>query len=1119
MRVSTRKSSGHLSTLVESMPSEGLGREATAAHMRAVVAGAEGIVTYSHTPTGPADIYIWIGYIPRRGGRFIIPNGYAPSYISTLDHSKIRYGKGLNHANVKVILTSHCEIDEDENFEPVPLLVQANWLDAAVVDGFPMPHWVLYTGNKSLQWGHALRAEDVTPESLATWVECQKMQAALFRGDHRLVSLGHKMRLGGHHGVAHDGSERRQVLLTSRTSDPYGLQELHDGLSDLCSRRGVDFNEVHTALKQSARLKDASGKAERNGNLKEAAAILKEAQRIRKTLRPAAPGPVPAFVDERGKPLAKELPPSVGMAAVRDFERHYVDRNTFSVTLEHGGTRPLSEIEAKPGAATQRCFCPSCPSGKRAAGLVIVGERVQVLCFRCQVSWISRPTVLVDPVQLGFLSKTQNVPQSLKVFVVKEDSGTKPPGSASFEELNQEHLLPYSVTKDGVLYIFSGCGTGKDYTTFTTVLPEYLAQYPGSGVLVIVARQRLADVTFARYLKKLGFRLYSEPGTGLANRVVCCLDSLHKFAPSNVDYDASDGGDTNPPHFDLVIVNESEETLGHLTGQTIQVNGRVRNWNALSAVLPGAKHVVCMDANLGPLTVGIMRRVLGGSSAPTERLICNRYTKTREALLYDDLDHIRQAIFVAAASGKKVAIGCSRKQEVSRLTADLTQMGTTVLAFKGDGLWEKAHTKFMEDPNAYIDAMSSGAIIFSPVLSSGVSIEAPVDEFFLIGHTGLFTSPLQLFQQLHRFRNPGNMHIWVQNHAGAVRTRDDIRAQYASGIEAQGADLRRVIGKEAPSVDGRLVETLVDIDHRGSLSREDFRYQFLELLESRGYVLESPAPQGEQDAATSNPPMPRKQETAAKLARDILTADDLSEDDYRGLPARRHTREQQLARKKYALKCLLGYPPSEQDCLDYVCNKLEESIARYVALMVYIGAPTRLAWTDAYQRRRTGPVARPDMRMARLVFIALKEMGLDLERDPVEWPKTRLAISDSGRKRLQVMAGAYKEVLGISCSSAAFLKNPGRFMSTILRRLGLKLHSKRIGKGSGRGGYTYSISAQSIELMERRSAHQFEQLRHWSEYIRAVGDRGRTLDSIPVELDTRKARNVLEHEDPDEFFE
>lgn len=196
------------------------------------------------------------------------------------------------------------------------------------------------------------------------------------------------------------------------------------------------------------------------------------------------------------------------------------------------------------------------------------------------------------------------------------------PPAPRFQRL-QERYLPRLVYEPGITLVKSAKGSGK-----TDALRFMLSQirngqirsdlrskdWPKS-VLLIGHRQSL----LREAAKNLGLHCYLDRGEepeGLIRTLAVTLDSLPKFNEAK--------GKSASKAFDLVIIDESEQVLSHLFGETIKKGrGLERCFDSMHFEVANSKAVVALDADLGLVTAHAMRTMRPQDWASRCRIIYN----------------------------------------------------------------------------------------------------------------------------------------------------------------------------------------------------------------------------------------------------------------------------------------------------------------------------------------------------------------------------------------------------------------------------------------------------------------------------------------------------------------
>jgi hypothetical protein len=177
--------------------------------------------------------------------------------------------------------------------------------------------------------------------------------------------------------------------------------------------------------------------------------------------------------------------------------------------------------------------------------------------------------------------------------------------------MTQDRFLAPITYEPGVTLVKSAKGTGKTAAVASLVADVKNGRFPPSMAkkdkpksIILIGHRRTLLSEAAR---RIGLPYYLDlKGTGQTaalNELAVCLDSLPKFVEG--------GGPSGrkSPTYDLVIIDESEQVLSHLIGDTIakRHGGVERCYDALSFVIRNAKAVVALDADLGMLTTHALR--------------------------------------------------------------------------------------------------------------------------------------------------------------------------------------------------------------------------------------------------------------------------------------------------------------------------------------------------------------------------------------------------------------------------------------------------------------------------------------------------------------------------------
>lgn len=315
----------------------------------------------------------------------------------------------------------------------------------------------------------------------------------------------------------------------------------------------------------------------------------------------------------------------------------------------------------------------------------------------------------------------------------------------------------------------------------------------GLRVLILTHRQALAQ----DLAKRLGARCYlDEIGqsyiVGKGEGLVLCVNSLKSFLMRS-RYEK-----TAP---DLIIIDESEQVGRHLAGETITDLMGVSD--VLKSILKQARHVVCADADAGKCT----RELIKWSGRVEGVLIQNNYHKwgfnldgsNTVYLIKDRTDTGRRqlermfldAIKDIELGAPPIIAACTSKGQAEELARLLAKAhGLSVSEAIAVGLFicitsenkDEAHVKaFLADIAGSIK--NYRAIIHSPTIGTGVSIDADVHQVFLFARAIEGITGPDTVQLMTRARNQIKPTVmWLHAHTFQRLPRNEDEAEEQSNL-------------------------------------------------------------------------------------------------------------------------------------------------------------------------------------------------------------------------------------------------------------------------------------------------------------------------------------------------
>ena len=384
--------------------------------------------------------------------------------------------------------------------------------------------------------------------------------------------------------------------------------------------------------------------------------------------------------------------------------------------------------------------------------LKLLGEDGEVLASR----WLGKE---LSEVQKTFAGISKTLVPLKSIYALASKYGFSDNDALTLSQYTADityrkrYVLPVDIKglASKILCIKSLQGTGK-----TEAIKSIRSQLPDDTVILNIGHRRALLGNMSR---RLGLHYYEDleldhkgryQQSQLKSGVSITLDSLPKLVKGKL------------PKVDVIILDEVCQVLRHLQGSTVRAN-RPEILSILMGLLRQARLIVALDADLSDLEVDFLRKV-----CPESRFtrILNEYQHSESITRYADKQDILMDAVNALQRGESCYIACNTRRGAedvhSFLSKFVKQQGhTKLITARYTG--EQSVKSFIANINNEVKGYQ--LIVTSPSLSTGVDIQYPVDNAYLIGDAfdGLMAS--DLVQTLWRCRNAGKYHSWVD---GAV---------------------------------------------------------------------------------------------------------------------------------------------------------------------------------------------------------------------------------------------------------------------------------------------------------------------------------------------------------------
>ena len=602
-------------------------------------------------------------------------------------------------------------------------------------------------------------------------------------------------------------------------------------------------------------------------------------------------------------------------------------------------------------------------------------------------------------------------PDIIEIPTVARDMG------ALLERVRQVHGDRF------ILLVRAPMGSGKT----ERVLVPFIAQARAEDrhPLAVCHRRSLT----AQLAARAGIKEYRDMAPGEADTVsalaVCLNSIINPMFGGIVDRTRA------------VAVDEAAQTLRALATGTVDRRAAVAE--RLEQVLRDADQVVLLDAGIDRIALDYAAKVAAGrpvilATVKPDPQDVTLHVATREG----GRNEVVGRIHAELAAGGRVIVATDNASEAERVAAAIRAQhpDAPLLLVTAEDTAEPAVRAFLERPDE--EAPKYRAIVYSPAISSGVSITAP--GFAAFGVFFGIIPPMEALQQVRRYRPATEIHVAIEPTTGERETRP---AELARGA----LDASRVQYES-----GKLVQHLLPIDRLRvkvmadeNGQRNRFALAMLAFAEAEGLKV---CGLGETGARTVGGILRKCAMTQVKAERTarVLAATDI--DDAEAERIRRaagRTRAESASLHRHDLRDGLGIAePANIDIADvefYDDGRGARMVKNYLEVALMDDAEAE-AIDDAQADR---PVTlRRNVQTRRAVFAALAEaLGIDLTTGAGAWDaKAAQATIDALRPHRRAMLA-----IGLTLPERE-VRYPVRWVNDALEQLGLETQDSQLRAGT-----------------------------------------------------------------------
>ncbi|MBB3256233.1 hypothetical protein F4827_001059 [Paraburkholderia bannensis] len=507
------------------------------------------------------------------------------------------------------------------------------------------------------------------------------------------------------------------------------------------------------------------------------------------------------------------------------------------VTTANGSDVPLKDAYAKLSVR-----CPNPNHRDRRPSAVVITNRNGingVYCHACKDSFWPAPTQWKKHEKFDFYL-AEKIIRDLRVsedpFFLNDEERRIEDGEPADPSVDVRRHFVFSKQyvsdanmqfERGVTFLRSPKGTGKSKWLEDVVKQ---CRVEGKTVLLIGHRQTL----LRSLADRLGLTCYyyfdgeRQRNNRPTSYYAICLDSMGRLLkPAEHRYE-------------VVIIDEAEQVISHLTGETL-ARKRRKCFESFLFYLGKADSVIVSDADLGPITVNTICDTVRND--PDYRFYVNTYKDSVcPVYVYDDDKHLSQEMVDAVERGGRYYVATNsrgRADQLARMLRDKFGDTKKVMLVTSKTVKTQEVAAFVREIDTAI--LEYDVTIASPTMGTGIDItfkdgDSHIDTVF--GFFGArINTHFDMDQQLSRVRKPKEIRVWVTPERFAFETdpgviREEVRDseeldELFTGYKADGTF----------EVDERYLEMYANVKSVARASKNRLKANFIELRQRNGWEI------------------------------------------------------------------------------------------------------------------------------------------------------------------------------------------------------------------------------------------------------------------------------------------
>ena len=607
---------------------------------------------------------------------------------------------------------------------------------------------------------------------------------------------------------------------------------------------------------------------------------------------------------------------------------------------------------------------------------------------------------------------------------------------------------------DGVTFISSRKGSGK-----SEALAKKVAEFKAMGysILLVGHRQMLLQSMCSRLGLKCYF--YIDDGSYKNNQpspyYAICVDSMHKLLKPHRD------------KYDIIILDESEQIFGHLTGSTLRDRRRAC-YMQLFHYMAAAKSVIVADADLGSITVEGVYQAMGPDVGYQYYL--NEYRDNERAQrdfhYYTSDTHLMQEMLNAIGQGGRYYIATNSITKADELQAAIRVVhgeAVKVMLVSSKTVGNDDVQAFIKDIKTEI--LTYAVTVATPTLGTGIDITFPNGEQRIDTVYGFFVTRVNthfdIDQQLSRVRNSGAVKVWIAPDTFTFETEPEVIKREA---EMNGELNDLLVGYQrdgSPALDQTYLNVYAHVTSIARASKNNLKENLLKLRARNGWNLVHV--DTDQDGAKIGSVVKgvAKQEVEENRVDGICTAEQLSAEDYGILRENTSplTQKEDAAMQRYDVE---NFYQTDISAELIAMDKKGAYRGQLSLLETYLSPTDKLAARD-YRESELATIVtdRKKRTLKQLMLKALlTQAGLADAENPIK-PEAVITSADLGEfaKFCSENSARLQDLFGMSVRQDIHNK-PMTQLGIVLGRLGLSVECFKEQKvGKSKKIYFYRLDA------------------------------------------------------------